>query len=97
MFGKQKINVGVIGLGIIGSPVAAHLRAAGFAVSVWNRTPKPEPNFLGSPAEVAEAAIMARTQAPAAQAALASLPSPTRSLPRSRLTSPLRWALLPPS
>jgi len=56
MFRKQQTNVGIIGLGIIGTRVAANLRAAGFAVSVWNRTPKPEPNFLGSPAEVAEAA-----------------------------------------
>ncbi len=56
MFRKTKISVGVLGLGIIGSRVAAHLRAAGFQVPVWNRTPKPEPGFLGSPAEVAEAA-----------------------------------------
>ena len=56
MFGRKRINVGVIGLGIIGSRVAGHLRAAGFAVSVWNRTPRPEPNFLGSPAAVATAA-----------------------------------------
>ena len=52
---KQSIRVGIIGLGIIGSRVAGHLRKAGFPVAVWNRTPKPEPNFLGSPAEVAEA------------------------------------------
>ncbi|MEI6351160.1 MAG: NAD(P)-dependent oxidoreductase [Verrucomicrobiota bacterium] len=55
MFKKKRLSVGVIGLGIIGSRVAAHLRAAGFAVSVWNRTPKSEPNFLGSPADVAQA------------------------------------------
>ena len=54
MFGKKRLRVGVLGLGIIGSRVAAHLRCAKFAVSVWNRTPKPEANFLGSPAEVAE-------------------------------------------
>lgn len=55
MFGKKPVKVGVLGLGIIGSRVAAHLRTAGFSVPVWNRTPKAEPNFLGSPAEVAEA------------------------------------------
>lgn len=55
MFEKKRIRVGILGLGIIGSRIAGHLRDAGFAVSVWNRTPKPEPNFLGSPAEVAEA------------------------------------------
>jgi 3-hydroxyisobutyrate dehydrogenase-like beta-hydroxyacid dehydrogenase len=47
-------NVGVIGLGIIGSRVAGALRARGLQVFVWNRTPRPEQNFVGSPAEVAE-------------------------------------------
>ena len=47
-------NVGLIGLGIIGSRVAATLRQRGFGVFVWNRTPRPEQNFLGSPVEVAE-------------------------------------------
>jgi 3-hydroxyisobutyrate dehydrogenase and related beta-hydroxyacid dehydrogenases len=51
-----KPNVGVIGLGIIGSRVAANLRKAGNQVWVWNRSPRPEPNFLSSPAEVAESA-----------------------------------------
>lgn len=55
MLGKKRIRVGIIGLGIIGSRIAGHLRNAGFSVPVWNRTPKTEPNFLGSPAEVAEA------------------------------------------
>ncbi|MGI8958073.1 MAG: NAD(P)-binding domain-containing protein [Chthoniobacterales bacterium] len=47
-------NVGLIGLGIIGSRVAAALRDQGFQVFVWNRTPRLEQNFLGSPVEVAE-------------------------------------------
>ena len=47
-------NVGVIGLGIIGARVAATLRNRGFQVFVWNRTPRLEPNFVGSAAEVAE-------------------------------------------
>ena len=51
---KSRKNVGIIGLGIIGARVAQSLRAAGFHVFVWNRTPKPAPNFLGSPVEVAE-------------------------------------------
>ena len=51
---KSRKNVGLIGLGIIGSRVAASLRASGYHVFVWNRTPKPAPNFLGSPAELAE-------------------------------------------
>jgi 3-hydroxyisobutyrate dehydrogenase-like beta-hydroxyacid dehydrogenase len=51
---RLQTRVGVIGLGIIGSQVTAHLRTAGFSVALWNRTPKDEPNFLPSPAAVAE-------------------------------------------
>ena len=51
---KNKSNIGVIGLGIIGTRVASGLRKAGFQSFVWNRTPRPVPNFLGSAAEVAE-------------------------------------------
>lgn len=50
---KSRKNVGLIGLGIIGSRIAAGLRRAGFHVYVWNRSPRIEPNFLGSPADVA--------------------------------------------
>ena len=46
-------KIGVIGLGIIGRGVAAHLRRKGFAVFVWNRSPRPVPNFVGSPGELA--------------------------------------------
>lgn len=46
-------NIGVIGLGIIGRAVAAHLRHKGFSVYVWNRSPRPVPNFVGSPEELA--------------------------------------------
>jgi len=46
-------NIGVIGLGIIGRAVAAHLRRKGFPVYVWNRSPRPVPNFVGSPGELA--------------------------------------------
>src|SRR5436190_2522018 len=54
MFGSSRKTIGVIGLGIIGRAVSAHLRLKGFQVFVWNRTPRPVPNFVGSPAEVAE-------------------------------------------
>ena len=47
-------NVGIIGLGIIGSRVREVLRGKGFRVFVWNRTPKPVPNFVGAPVELAE-------------------------------------------
>jgi len=44
----------VVGLGIIGQRVVNNLRERGYHVFVWNRTPRPVPNFVGSPAEVAE-------------------------------------------
>src|SRR5437588_9529767 len=47
-------SVGVIGLGIIGRGIAGHLRRKGFSVFVWNRSPQPVPNFVGSPGEVAQ-------------------------------------------
>jgi 3-hydroxyisobutyrate dehydrogenase-like beta-hydroxyacid dehydrogenase len=43
-----------VGLGIIGSRVTESLRQKGFQVFVWNRTPRPVPNFVGAPAEIAE-------------------------------------------
>lgn len=51
---RGRKNIGVIGLGIIGRRVADNLRERGFHVFVWNRTPRAVPNFVGSPAEVAE-------------------------------------------
>lgn len=51
---RTQKNVGVIGLGIIGSRVAENLRRCGFYVFVWNRTPRPFPNFVGSRSEVTE-------------------------------------------
>lgn len=56
MSGSNSMNVGIIGLGIIGSRVAECLRRAGHHVFVWNRTARPEPSFLASPREVAEVA-----------------------------------------
>lgn len=49
-------QAGIIGLGIIGSRVAEVLRNAGVHVYVWNRTPRPAPNFLSSPGEMAQLA-----------------------------------------
>jgi len=54
MSGSTRKIIGVIGLGIIGRAVSANLRQKGFQVFVWNRTPRPVPNFVGSPAELAE-------------------------------------------
>src|SRR5215510_5811515 len=46
-------NIGVVGLGIIGRGIAAHLRRKGFSVFVWNRSPRPVPNFVGSLGDLA--------------------------------------------
>lgn len=51
---RSRKNIGVIGLGIIGRRVAENLRKRGYAAFVWNRTPRPVPNFVGSVAEVAD-------------------------------------------
>src|SRR5436309_1128017 len=47
-------SVGIIGLGIIGRRIADHLRHQGLSVFVWSRTPRPVPNFVGSPADLAQ-------------------------------------------
>jgi 3-hydroxyisobutyrate dehydrogenase-like beta-hydroxyacid dehydrogenase len=54
MASRTRKNIGLLGLGIIGQRVVDNLRERGFHVFVWNRTPRPVPNFVGSPAEVAE-------------------------------------------
>jgi 3-hydroxyisobutyrate dehydrogenase-like beta-hydroxyacid dehydrogenase len=46
-------KIGVVGLGIIGRGIAGYLRRQGFSVFVWNRSPRPVPNFVGSPGELA--------------------------------------------
>ena len=56
LFIIMKPNIGVLGLGIIGSRVAENLRQAGHEVFVWSRSARAVPNFLASPCEVAEAA-----------------------------------------
>ena len=52
----SKPNVGVLGLGIIGSRVVENLRQAEHEVFVWSRSARAVPNFLASPREVAQAA-----------------------------------------
>jgi len=53
MSDRTNKSIGVIGLGIIGRAIAAHLRRKGFSVFVWNRSPQPVPNFVGSLGELA--------------------------------------------
>lgn len=46
--------IGIAGLGIIGSRAAASLRAKGYPVRVWNRTPKPKADgWMETPAALA--------------------------------------------
>lgn len=52
----EKPRAGVIGLGIIGSRVAARLAKAGFSLAVWNRSPAVRPDLpepCAGPAAVA--------------------------------------------
>ncbi len=49
-------NVGLLGLGIIGSRVADRLREAGHQVFVWSRTKRDIPNFQSTPRAVVESA-----------------------------------------
>jgi 3-hydroxyisobutyrate dehydrogenase-like beta-hydroxyacid dehydrogenase len=51
---SKHTNIGVVGLGIIGRGITAHLRRKGFPVYVWNRSPRPIPNFVGSLGELAQ-------------------------------------------
>jgi 3-hydroxyisobutyrate dehydrogenase len=41
------MRVGFIGLGVMGFPMAGHLVAAGYDVSVFNRTPEKSQRFIG--------------------------------------------------
>lgn len=50
------MNVGILGLGIVGSRVAANYRAAGFPPIVWSRTKRDMEGFVDSPALVAKQA-----------------------------------------
>ncbi len=51
------MNIGVLGLGIIGSEWARHYAVAGKLAGAWNRTPKPDfPEWKSTPAAVASAA-----------------------------------------
>jgi len=51
------LRAGVLGLGIIGSRVAARVQAAGFALAVWNRTRR---EFEGLPGLATDPASVAR-------------------------------------
>ncbi len=52
-------NIGVLGLGIIGSRVADNLRQAGYPVTVWSHTARSVPGAVATPSAVAtEAKIL---------------------------------------
>jgi 3-hydroxyisobutyrate dehydrogenase len=58
-------RVGVVGLGIMGRPMAANLLQAGFEVTVWNRTPGRADPLVARGVRIAEspADVAARAQA----------------------------------
>jgi 3-hydroxyisobutyrate dehydrogenase-like beta-hydroxyacid dehydrogenase len=73
-----KMNVSVLGLGIIGSAWAKNLIADGHTVRCWNRTPKDFPNFYASILEAvnkAEVIIHHRYDPPAVQSVLNQIQS----------------------
>jgi len=65
---ERSERVAFLGLGIMGEPMAANLRAAGFEVIVWNRTRSKAEAFGGevadSPAEAAAAADVVISMVP---------------------------------
>lgn len=59
------MDVGVIGLGKMGSAIASNLLARGYAVSVWNRSPGPVQALLpdGGTASPSIPALVERVEA----------------------------------
>ncbi|MCC7275585.1 MAG: NAD(P)-dependent oxidoreductase, partial [Alphaproteobacteria bacterium] len=58
---RQDTRVGYIGLGLMGRPMALRLRAAGFPLTVWARTPAKAGEAVAAGAELAaDAAAVAR-------------------------------------
>ncbi len=51
-------NIGILGLGIIGSRVAENVKKAGHNVFTWSHSPRSEVNFMATPQAVAEAATI---------------------------------------
>lgn len=49
-------NIGILGLGIIGSRVVENVKKAGHNVFTWSHSPRQEANFMPTPCAVAEAA-----------------------------------------
>jgi len=52
---KQKMNLGVIGLGMMGQAMARNLLRAGHRVTVWNRTRSRAENLQAEGALIADA------------------------------------------
>src|ERR1700704_6215585 len=51
---QMTVSVGFIGLGDIGAPIAGRILAAGFELSIWNRTPGKMQPLLGRGAIAAD-------------------------------------------
>ena len=69
------MNVGILGLGIVGSRVAANYRAAGFPPIVWSRTKRDMEGFVDSPVLVAKQADVIQIFVNDATSLLAAMPA----------------------
>lgn len=59
MSAAAKPTIGFLGLGEMGRPMVARLLAAGYEVTVWNRSPGPEKDLVASGAKAASSAAEA--------------------------------------
>ena len=78
-------NIGIIGLGIIGSRVAENIKKAGHNVFTWSRSPRSQANFMTSPRAVAEAAQIIQIFVRDDEALLSALRSLQPALTRDHL------------
>lgn len=78
-------NIGIIGLGIIGSRVAENVKKAGQNVFTWSHSPRSQANFMTSPRAVAEAAQIIQIFVRDDEALLSALRSLQPALTRDHL------------
>ena len=78
-------NIGIIGLGIIGSRVAENVKKAGHNVFTWSHSPRSQANFMTSPRAVAEAAQIIQIFVRDDEALLSALRSLQPALTRDHL------------
>jgi 3-hydroxyisobutyrate dehydrogenase-like beta-hydroxyacid dehydrogenase len=64
------MKIAFLGLGVMGTPMARHLLAAGHEVTVWNRSPEPARALASEGARVVSSAIEAVKDAPVVMTSL---------------------------